>query len=313
MLRAAAVSKVPPPSVPPNESPAKAWLAFAACGVIWGSTFLAISVGNDALAPIWAATLRLLLATLLLSGWTIVRGDSFPRGAALNASLAYGVCQFGINFPLLYWGEKVVPSGVAAVFYATIPLSSALFARAFQMERLTFPKVAGAVVAFAGVAVLFSSSVAASGGAVAPRGMAAIFVGATAASLGSVFLKRGPRQSAVGANAVGCAIGALMCGVLSVGLGESHALPTTLRALFPLLYLTIAGSLGAFVIMSWLVHRWVVSRTSYVTVIVPVVALALGNLFRRERLTVFNLVGSVLVLTGLVIGMRSGSSASKPT
>src|SRR5437764_11895146 len=43
----------------------KAWLAFAACSTIWGSTFLAISIGNDALAPVWGATLRLALASLL--------------------------------------------------------------------------------------------------------------------------------------------------------------------------------------------------------------------------------------------------------
>src|SRR5205814_10064619 len=108
------------------SSEAGPWAAFAACSAIWGSTFLVISIGNDALAPVWAATLRLVLAALLLAGVTVARRQALPRGAALRAALGYGVMQFGVNLPLLYWGEKVVPSGLSAVVYATIPLSSAL-------------------------------------------------------------------------------------------------------------------------------------------------------------------------------------------
>jgi drug/metabolite transporter (DMT)-like permease len=277
------------------------WLAFGACGAIWGSTFLVISIGNDTLAPVWAATLRLVLASVLLTGWTWARRQSLPRGPALRAALAYGVCQFGINFPLLYWGEKLVPSGLSAVFFATIPLSSAFLTRALGMERLTVSKVIGAAVAFAGVAVLFSGSF---HGQIAPVGLAAIFIAATSAGIGTVLLKRGPRQDPIAANAAACAVGAGMSGAISVALGEGHALPTTIAAVLPLVYLTIAGSLGAFVIMSWLLHHWPVTRTAYVTVIVPVIALGLGRLIRHEALTPLNLTGAALVLVGLVIGMR---------
>jgi drug/metabolite transporter (DMT)-like permease len=280
---------------------AQPWMAFAACGAIWGSTFLVISIGNDALAPVWAATLRLTLAALLLTAWTRARGRPLPRGAALRAALGYGVAQFGLNLPLLYWGEKMVPSGLSAVVFATIPLTSALMARALGLERLTPAKVLGAVVAFGGVAVLFSSTL---GAHAAPVGLGAIFIGATAASLGTVLLKRGPRQDPFGANAVGCAIGAPIAGAISFALGESHALPSTVAAAWPLLYLTLAGSLGAYVLMSWLLNHWSVTRTAYVTVIVPVIALALGAVVRHERLAPGNLGGAALVLAGLLIGMR---------
>src|SRR5262245_46788397 len=120
------------------------WLGFAACSLIWGSTFLVISIGNDALAPVWAATLRLVLATLLLGAWARARRTPMPRGPALRAALGYGITQFGINFPLLYWAELRVPSGLSAVVYATIPLSSALMTRAFGLERLTPQKIGGA-------------------------------------------------------------------------------------------------------------------------------------------------------------------------
>jgi drug/metabolite transporter (DMT)-like permease len=293
---------VPVADVPTRAtSEAGPWAAFAACSAIWGSTFLVISIGNDALAPVWAATLRLVLAALLLWGVTIVRRQPLPRGAALRAALGYGVAQFGVNLPLLYWGERVVPSGLSAVVYATIPLSSALVTRAFGMERLTPAKVAGAVIALGGVAVLFSSTL---HGRVAPLGLLAILVGATTASLGTTLLKRGPRQDPFGANAAGCAIGAVIAMAISLVLGEPHVLPATVSAAWPVIYLAVAGSLGAYVIMSWLVHRWSVTRTAYVTVIVPIIALGLGALVRHERLTASSFAGTALILGGLLLGMR---------
>ena len=282
------------------------WLAFAACGIIWGSTFLAISFGNDTLAPVWAASLRLLLATVLLTGWTWARGERLPRGAALRSALVYGTCQFGINFPLLYWAERLVPSGLSSVFYGTIPLSTALVTHALGMEALTATKLAGAIGAFAGVAVLFSTSLR---GDVPLLGLLAIFAGATASGYGSVVLKRGPRQSPIGANAAGSAIGLVLTLTVSLAIGEAHALPRSRAALFPLLYLTLAGSLGAFVIMSWLVNQWPVTRTSYISVIVPVLALGLGTIVRHEHLTGLALAGSLIVLLGLLIGMRGNRPA----
>jgi drug/metabolite transporter (DMT)-like permease len=282
-----------------------AWLAFAGCGAIWGSTFLVISIGNDALAPVWAATLRLALAAVLLAAFTFARGQSLPRGAALRAALGYGVMQFGVNLPLLYWGETVVPSGVSAVVYATIPFSSALVARAFGLERLTPAKVGGAVLAFGGVAVLFSSGLQRS---IPVAGLGAIFVGATAASVGTTLLKRGPRQDPFAANAVGSAAGAVIAGVASFALGEAHVFPSSAAAAWPLIYLTVAGSVGAYVMMSWLLSRWSVSRTAYITVIVPVIALVLGALVRHEPLGVSSLFGTLLVVGGLLLGMHPAAS-----
>lgn len=289
-----------------SATEARAWLAFAACGAIWGSTFLVISIGNDALAPVWAATLRLVLAAVLLFAFSVARGIRLPRGPQLRAALGYGVLQFGVNFPLLYWGEKVVPSGVSAVVYATIPLTSALLARAFGLERLTVNKMVGALVALGGVAILFSGSFS---GQVAPSGLFAIFVGATSAGLGTILLKRAPVQDPFAANAVGCAIGAAITGPVSFALGERHVLPATLAAAWPILYLTVAGSLGAYVIMSWLVGRWPVTRTAYMTVIVPVIALGLGTLLRDERLSVTSLIGAAVVLTGVLVGVRAKPTA----
>ena len=124
--------------------PTMAYLAFIGCCLIWGSTFLAIRIGNEAVPPVWAATIRLVLAAPLLAALVLVTRQRFPRGPALTGAILFGVFNFGVNLSLLYWGERVVPSGIAAVLYATVPLSTALIAAGMGVERLVPRKLAGA-------------------------------------------------------------------------------------------------------------------------------------------------------------------------
>src|SRR5207249_690607 len=125
---------MPPFTSPPNR---RLTAAFLGCVLIWGSTFLVIAIGNDTVPPLWGATLRLALASAILFTIMAVRRLPAPRGAALRASIAYGFLQFGLNMALLYLGEENVPSGLAAVVFATIPLSTVFFARLFGLERLS--------------------------------------------------------------------------------------------------------------------------------------------------------------------------------
>src|SRR5207244_4202673 len=92
-------------------------IAFAVCGLIWGSTFLAIRVGNETFPALWACALRLALATVVLGVILLVSRQPLPKGAALKSAFWYGFWEFGVSLPLLYWGEEFVPSGLAAVLY----------------------------------------------------------------------------------------------------------------------------------------------------------------------------------------------------
>ena len=132
------------------------YAAFIGCCLIWGSTFLAIRIGNQSLPPEWAVTLRLALAAPLLALLVLIRRDRWPRGEALRAAILFGVFNFGVNLGLLYWGERVVPSGIAAVLYATVPLSTAFIAASLGVELLQKRKLVAAVVAIAGVATIFA-------------------------------------------------------------------------------------------------------------------------------------------------------------
>jgi drug/metabolite transporter (DMT)-like permease len=101
--------------------------------------------------------------------------------------------------------------------------------------------------------------------------------------------------------------------------GERQAAPRAASAWWPILYLTIAGSVGAFVLYAWMLKHWSATRVSFTSVIVPVIAVALGALVKDERLTRWSILGAALVIAGVVVAFQgdrrralAGRSAVSP-
>lgn len=277
-------------------------VTFVACALIWGSTFLAIRFGNEATPPVWAATIRLALASVLLFGIAAALRMPLPRGRRLRGAALWGFFNLGVNLSLLYLGEQTVPSGISAVLFATVPLSTALLAAAFGVERLVARKLVAAVVAIGGVAIIFAGEL---GVAVPFAGLLTVFGAASAAALANVLLKREPSQGVIPLNAVGTAVGAVVCLAASFALGEPHAIPSTVAAWLPILYLTLAGSLGAFVLFTWLVTHWSVSNASLLGVTVPIIAVILGGLVKGEQPAALTYVGAAVVIGAILIALRA--------
>jgi drug/metabolite transporter (DMT)-like permease len=284
-------------------------VAFIACALIWGTTFLAIRVGNEATPPVWAATIRLVLASAVLFGITGALRMPLPRGRALRGAALWGLFNLGINFSLLYIGETTVPSGISAVLFATVPLTTALLAAAFGVEPLVARKLIAAIVAIGGVAIIFAGEL---GVSVPFAGLFTVFVGASAAALANVLLKQAPKQQVIPLNAIGTAVGAAVCLVVSTAIGESHAIPVTMSAWVPILYLTVAGSLGAFVLYSWLVTHWSVSNASLLGVTVPIIAVIVGGLVKGEQPAALTYVGAAVVISAILIALRAPHPRALP-
>ena len=276
-------------------------VTFVACALIWGSTFLAIRLGNEATPPVWAATIRLTLASVLLFGIAAIFRMPIPRGRALRGAALWGLFNLGVNLSLLYIGEQTVPSGISAVLFATVPLTTALLAAAFGVEPLVLGKLVAALIAIGGVAVIFAGEL---GVSVPFTGLLTVFCAASAAALANVLLKREPKQQVIPLNAVGTAVGAVVCLVASFALGEPHAIPTTSAAWLPILYLTVAGSLGAFVLFTWLVTHWSVSNASLLGVTVPIIAVVLGGLVKGEQPAPLTYLGAAIVISAILIALR---------
>jgi len=288
--------------------PVAAWSAFFTCALIWGSTFLFIAIGNDALPPVWAAMWRLFLAAAILLVIAAIRKQPLPRGRGLRFAAAYGALTYGINFPLLYWGELSVPSGVTALMYATLPLTTPLMATAMGIEKLLKLKLLGGAVAFVGVAVIFWRQLA---GETDPLHLIAVLAAATLAGFGTIVLKIGPRQAPIPVNGVASLVGAVMCLGISLLIGEPHPIPSTAAQIVPVLYLTVLGSVGAFTLLAWLVNHWDPTNISFISVVNPVIAVTLGALVRHEQVGASLVAGALMVLTGVVLAAVSDRRARR--
>src|SRR5579871_6702653 len=145
---------------PPHPRAWKVVLAFAIIYFVWGSTFLAIRIGVHEVPPFLLAGMRFLVAGTVLYAWMRAHGTPSPTprewgGATLLAVLIF-VCDYG----LLFWAERRVPSGIAAVMMATIPVFMALSEILIMKTRRLTPRLATAlIVGVGGVAVLVSRSV----------------------------------------------------------------------------------------------------------------------------------------------------------
>ncbi|MGD0507936.1 MAG: EamA family transporter, partial [Terriglobales bacterium] len=137
----------------------KTVLAFSIIYFVWGSTFLAIRVGVREVPPLLLASMRFFIAGVVLFGWLRLTGTPSPsRREWVSASLL-AVCIFVLDYGLLFWAEQRVPSGIAAVMLATIPVFMALSEIIFlRTQRLTFRLALALLVGIGGVSVLLSRS-----------------------------------------------------------------------------------------------------------------------------------------------------------
>ncbi len=289
-----------PPPAPSARDP-RSLTAFAVCSAIWGSTYLVIRIGEDALPPLWAATLRLAAATVILTALAWLTRQPRPRGPELRAAALFGLLNLGGSVSLLYWGETHVPSGVTAVAFGTVPITTTLLAAAFRFEPLRWERLLAGVVAVIGLAVIVSGE---RREAVPLLPQAAIFGATLLASLAGLALKSAPPASAIAANAAAAPVGCAVCLAGSLLLHEPHRWPSGSTALFSLAYLTIAGSTVAFVLFAYLVRRWPVTRVSLIAVVTPVIATALGAIVRHEPVTWLTVAGSALVLLAVGVSLR---------
>jgi drug/metabolite transporter (DMT)-like permease len=276
-------------------------LAFLAIYVLWGSTFFAIRVAVETVPPFLAAGIRFTLAGLVLYGWSRVRGVPHPTAGEWRNVAILGVLLFLIPYSGLFWAEKTVPSGIASLLVATIPVSTALLQIfVFRKERFRGSLLVSLLLGFAGVAVLALDS--GSGGA----SLAACLVLLPCSiswALGTVIAKAAalPDSKVTSAGAQMAVGGALLL-LFSVLTGEWHPAPhISARAAAAIAYLIVAGSIVAFTAYLWLLGRMPATTVTSYAYVNPVVALLLGHFIGNEELALRTLIGAALVLASVLL------------
>lgn len=274
-------------------------LAFALVVLIGGSNFVAVRFSNRDLPPFWGAGFRFAIAGLLLLAYARIRHIPLPGRSALPGVIVFGIVNFGLVYTFAYWGLVSAPSALAATLVALVPLMTFFLATAFGLERFRVAGLAGAVIAVAGVGIVFADQL---GTAVPPSAIVALILNALGLAAGTVLLKRLPRTHPVATNAVAMLPGAAFLILLAAVTGEGFVLPMHMEVWTAFLYLATIGSIGLFAGLVYIVQRWTASASSYVTVLFPIVTVGIGAALAGELVSTQFVAGAVLVMVGTYVG-----------
>lgn len=287
----------------------RAWkvlLAFAIIYFVWGSTFLAIRVGVREVPPFLLAGMRFLVAGAVLYAGMRLKGTPSPAAREWGAAAFLAVLIFVFDYGLLFWAERRVPSGIAAVMMATIPVFMAL-SEIFIMktQRLTARLGTALLVGVAGVTVLVSHSVTLGDTPIDTLGACALIAASISWSVASALTRKLPLPSekAMSSGAQMLAGGVLLT-LTAVMLGEFrgfHAQAVSLKAWLALAYLIVAGSIIGFTAYVWLIHHESPTKVGTYAYVNPVVAVIVGYIFGGEALGLRTVVGTLLVLVSVVV------------
>jgi drug/metabolite transporter (DMT)-like permease len=275
----------------------RAWAAFAAASIIWGVPYLFIKIAVDhgVTAPdlAWG---RVTLGALVLLALAWRAGTLRSVLGRWRWLLAFAVAEIAIPFPMLAIGEERVPSSLAAIMVAAVPLIGALLAMRFDhSERPTPIRALGLAIGFAGVIALVGLDAAGHGGEL--LGIGAIMITATGYAIGPMLIKH--RLAGLDPRAT---MGASLA-IAAVLLTPWAALDTPSRA-------PSAGAIGAvvvlgllctaigFVVYAILIGEAGTSRATVITYVNPVVAVTLGVLLLGEHPGAGAVAGLLLILAG---------------
>jgi len=274
--------------------------AFLLAVVLAGANALAIGFSNDELAPYWGAALRFAAAGLVCVAIVALRRLEVPRGRALVGMMAYGLIAIGVSFGLLYWALVEVPTGVGVVILALVPLLTLVLAVAQGVEPFRWLAAIGALVAAAGVGIISADQLA---GRVPILPLLAAIGAAVGIAQSNVMIKRLPEVHPITTNAIAMLTGAALLSVVSGALGERWVLPSEAVTWLAVGHLVLVGTVVVYALGLFVLTRWTASSASYLHILLPLVAVPLGAIFRDEPITPLFLVGAAVVLAGVYVGV----------
>jgi len=288
--------------------------------VVWGSTYLAIAYVVDSLPPLLAAGARFLTAGALLLAfivardrWSAARGGprgarlQWPRGVEWRTAFIVGALLLLGGNGLVSVAEQTIPSGIAAVIIASVPIWLSVFDAMLTRRMPSWLAISGLLVGLVGVAILLVPSTGVD--SLNPGGIAILVVATICWASGSLYARRGaqPSNHLLGTGMQQLAGGLVLLAV-GAGLGEIGQFDpakVTTASLLGLAFLIVFGSLLAFTAYAWLLNHVAITTVATYAYVNPVVAVALGVAFRGETLSARTLLAAALII-GAVIAMVSG-------
>ena len=281
-------------------------VAFATVYLIWGSTYLAIRIAIETIPPFVMAGSRFLLAGTILYAWSAMRGTPSPGRAHWLTALIVGGLLLAAGNGAVTWSEQEVPSGLAALVIATVPiwmvLLDGLRPGGVRPTRLT---ILGVIIGFLGIALLFGPANLRATEGIRPISMIVLFFAPLSWAIGSLYSRGAPKpRSPLQGIGMQMLCGGALLLIAATVTGQWADLE--LSAVSPasavsLLYLVFFGSIIAYSAYIWLLTATTPAKVSTYAYVNPIVAVALGWAIVDEPLTPAMLGAMAIIILSVTL------------
>lgn len=279
----------------------RAYIAWAAVCLVWGTTYLGIRIALETIPPFSMAAMRWLAAGTILILALKARGERLPGRDAWPSLLVLGILLLGFGNGAVVWAEQSVPSGLTAVLVSTIPFWMVAIERFMpNAEPLTPRRLAGLAVGFGGIVMLVWPDIRLAGAFLG--GVISTQVACLGWAIGSSYARRRRREE----NVLGAAaIEMIFAGICLIAVarlrGELATLSFTGRTAGALVYLILAGSIVGFSAYIYALKHLPVATVSLYAYINPVIAVVLGTIVLREPFSARIAIAAAVVLGGMAM------------
>jgi drug/metabolite transporter (DMT)-like permease len=286
----------------------RAYLAWIAVCLIWGTTYLAIRIALETIPPLIMAAVRWIVAGGLLILVLRLRGERMPERREWPALTLLGILLLGFGNGGVVWAEQTVPSGLTAVLVATSPFwMVGIDAMMAGGERLTVRRTLGLIVGFCGIVLLVWPEIrVGEGGRAFLGGVIAAQIACVGWAVGSSYARMRGRGHAKDENVLVTAafemlFGGIVLLVVSFAMSEASRLTFTPRSAGALLYLTFVGAIAGFSAYAYALKHLPVATVSLYAYVNPIIAVVLGTLVLHEPFSARMAVAAGIVLTGMML------------
>lgn len=265
-------------------------------------------MGLAGIPPFTGVALRFAIATVILLA--IAKVMKVRLGAQPHEKtlwLVNGALFFSVSYGVVYWSEQYVPSGLTAILFATFPLLVSLFAHFLLPGEPLRPR-AGlcALVAFAGVVLIFSEDLAKIGGPHTAFAASVFMLSPFVSAVSSVLVKKwGAAIHPISLSAMPMAVATVVMTAMALLFERHRPIVWTRESVGALLYLAIVGSAFTFTVYYWLLRHVQANRVALIAYATPVVAVATGVIFLNEPMTSRVVLGGALVIAGVAFSAQS--------
>src|SRR5665213_2053203 len=285
-------------------------LAMVTLSLVWGSTWMAIRILVTAVPPMHSASLRFLLASVLLLPFIHFKRIAWPTGRGLRATLLLSLTMIAVPSALTFWSEQRLSSGLTALIFGAMPLMTAILTP--WMANRSVPRTAwqAMIVGLGGMGLVLSGAISTS--LWQALGALAVLAAVSLYAISSVYAK----EALTGVHpfvstSIQFFLGGIALALASLVFERGRTPTWSTQAIIALVFLSVFASALSFTLYYWLLQQIEAYQLTSLQLVVPILAVAEGALFMMESVPWTMVLGAAVVLGSIVFVMRAKSSDEK--